>query len=156
VTANNLEGRPYNFSFNVITVSSVPAVSDAFAIPAGTVFLTARAMKRVESESELAGILAREIAHITSRHVAQRMMALQADDRAYHGVGGGVMGGAIGYGVGRPQQKKYSFLTPSEHEKSVADGMAQDYIEQAGFKNQKSSSRDFKTIRKRLVGKGKI
>ena len=41
---------------------------NAFACPGGTVFITRGLIAKTESEDELAGVLAHEIAHVTNRH----------------------------------------------------------------------------------------
>ena len=46
---------------------------NAFAAPGGYVFVTKGLIDRVEDESELAGILAHEIAHVVQRHHLQAM-----------------------------------------------------------------------------------
>ena len=49
---------------------------NAFAIPGGHIYLTTGLLRAAESEAEIAAVLAHEIAHVTSRHIAQRMTAL--------------------------------------------------------------------------------
>ncbi len=61
-------GRPdLLYSFAVIENDS----PNAFAGPGGYIFVTTGAMKMMESEAELAGVLAHEIAHVTERHMLQ-------------------------------------------------------------------------------------
>ena len=52
---------------------------NAFATPGGYVFITRGLMDRVKDESELAGILAHEISHVTARH---HLIALNSAARA--------------------------------------------------------------------------
>lgn len=54
---------PYTF-----TVLESPEVN-AFAAPGGYVFLTTGALALMEDESELAGVLAHEVAHVSERHL---------------------------------------------------------------------------------------
>lgn len=98
-TRNNLEGSPYNYNFTVIDVDQV----NAFALPAGTIFVTAPLIEMAESEAELAGVVGHEIGHVVARHTAERMdAARRAQGRSWiYGVGGGILGGVFGYGVGR-------------------------------------------------------
>lgn len=46
---------------------------NAFAAPGGYVFITTAALEQVKDESELAGILAHEIAHIEKRHYVKKV-----------------------------------------------------------------------------------
>lgn len=46
---------------------------NAFAVPGGYVFITTGALNQVKDESELAGILAHEIAHIEKRHYVKKV-----------------------------------------------------------------------------------
>lgn len=58
-------GRPdLPWSFGVIDTESI----NAFAMPGGSVIVSSGLIKRLASESELAGVLAHEVAHIVKRH----------------------------------------------------------------------------------------
>ncbi len=46
---------------------------NAFAAPGGYIFVTKGALKIMRDESELAGVLAHEIAHISQRHIAREI-----------------------------------------------------------------------------------
>lgn len=48
---------------------------NAFAIPGGGIYVYSGLLKAAESEAEVAGVLAHEIAHVTERHVAERLVA---------------------------------------------------------------------------------
>jgi len=99
VAANQLEGHPYHYTFTVVDVGYV----NAFALPAGTVFVTAPLIAMAENEAELAGVVGHEIGHIKARHTAERMeKAKKEQSKSWlYGVGGGIIGGALGYGAGR-------------------------------------------------------
>lgn len=99
VTANKLQNNPYNYNFTVVDVGYV----NAFALPAGTVFVTAPLIAMAETEAELAGVIGHEIGHIQARHTAERMdAAKKAEGKSWiYGAAGGVLGGALGYGLGR-------------------------------------------------------
>lgn len=99
VTANGLHQKPYVYNFAVVDVAYV----NAFALPAGTVFITAPLMEMAESEAELAGVIGHEIGHIQARHTAERMYAAEkAQGKSWiYAVGGGVLGAAAGFGLGR-------------------------------------------------------
>ncbi|MGE0634702.1 MAG: M48 family metalloprotease [Pseudobdellovibrionaceae bacterium] len=97
--ANNLEDHPYNYSFTLVSAGFV----NAFALPAGTVFVTAPLVAMAETEAELAGVVGHEIGHVQARHSAERMEAAQkAQSKSWlYAVGGGLLGAAAGYGVGK-------------------------------------------------------
>ena len=60
-----LSDRPdLKYSFRVVRSKEPKAV----AFPAGFIYVTTGLLKRIDSEGELAGVLAHEIAHISARH----------------------------------------------------------------------------------------
>lgn len=99
VAANSLEGNPYNYTFTAVDVGYV----NAFALPAGTIFVTAPLIAMADSEAELAGVIGHEVGHVKARHTAQRMdAARKAESKSWmYALGGGVIGGALGYGLGK-------------------------------------------------------
>ena len=96
--ANNLEGHPYNYSFTVVDVGYV----NAFALPAGTIFVTTPLLAMAESEAELAGVVGHEIGHVKARHTAERIEAQKKQTSSWvYALGGGILGGVAGYGLGK-------------------------------------------------------
>jgi beta-barrel assembly-enhancing protease len=64
-------GRPeLKFHFGILKDADV----NAFAAPGGYIFVTSGLVKAVRDESELAGILAHEIAHVNERHMADEIL----------------------------------------------------------------------------------
>lgn len=61
--------QPFKFGFYVIKEE----VYNAFASPAGQIFIYSGLLQAMSNEDELAGILAHEIGHVVSRHLAQRI-----------------------------------------------------------------------------------
>ena len=57
------------FRFGILQSDSI----NAYSTPGGYVFVTAGALKLVKDESELAAILAHEIAHVNARHIVKQM-----------------------------------------------------------------------------------
>jgi beta-barrel assembly-enhancing protease len=98
VKANNLEGNPYHYDFTVVDVESV----NAFALPAGKVFVTMPLIALASNEAELAGVIGHEIGHVIARHAAERMYAMEKDKNKtwLYAAGGGIVGAAAGYGLG--------------------------------------------------------
>lgn len=99
VAANKLRGNPYTYTFTVVDVTNV----NAFAMPAGSVFMTVPIIAMADSEAELAGVLGHEIGHVTARHTAERMyQEKQQKGKSYLlGGVGGLLGGAAGFFLGK-------------------------------------------------------
>ncbi len=108
VAKNNLGGNPYRYSFTVVDVNYV----NAFALPAGTIFVTTPLIAMADSEAELAGVVGHEIGHVKARHSAERMFAAKkAQNKSWlYALGGGIGGALLGYGIGKlacpPKDKK--------------------------------------------------
>lgn len=102
--ANGLEGNPYNYNFTLVGVKQV----NAFALPAGTIFVTAPLIAMAETEAELAGVVGHEIGHVKAKHAAQRMETQKRESgkSILYGAGGGILGGALGFGLGKLICKK--------------------------------------------------
>ena len=98
VRANKLEGNPYHYDFTVVDVAQV----NAFAMPAGKVFVTAPLIAMASNEAELAGVVSHEIGHVVARHAAERMyiMEKENDNTWLFAAGGAVIGAAAGIGIG--------------------------------------------------------
>lgn len=99
VAASNLEGKPYHYTFTVVDVDYV----NAFALPAGTIYVTKPLIEMTENEAELAGVVGHEIGHVMARHTAERMTKQKRDQKKniLQTIGGGLLGGAVGYGAGK-------------------------------------------------------
>lgn len=78
------------WTFGVVDTETV----NAFAMPGGTVLITYGLVKRLNSESELAGALAHEIAHVCYKH---QLKAIQSDknSQAFAELGKGLASEAI-------------------------------------------------------------
>lgn len=109
----------------------------AFGLPGGKVALTRALLARLFTEDQLAGVLAHEIAHVTSRHGARatkpeapdrRLLAGGADALAAFGAKGGE-GLAALCGIGaRPAVPRYS-----PEEEREADEVGMDLLAKAGY-----------------------
>jgi predicted Zn-dependent protease len=73
VRANKLDGNPYRYNFTVVDVPDI----NAFAMPAGTIFVTRPLIAAASIEAELAGVVSHEIGHVSRRHSAERMYAME-------------------------------------------------------------------------------
>jgi predicted Zn-dependent protease len=108
------------------------AVVNAFAVPGGYVYLTRGILSYINSEAELAGIVAHEIGHVTARHSAQQYTKAQLA-----GLGIGVasifsetlyqLAGLVQFGVG------VLFLKFSRDNEREADDLGVEYASRAGY-----------------------
>ena len=64
--ASDAAGQPYR-----VTLLDSPVVN-AFALPSGDIFMTRGLIALANDTSEIAAVMAHEIAHVTARHAAQR------------------------------------------------------------------------------------
>ncbi|MFT5451675.1 MAG: putative Zn-dependent protease [Enterobacterales bacterium] len=69
LVAANEDAKDRQFYFFVINDPSI----NAFAMPGGYIAVHSGLIQNAETESELAGVLAHEIAHVTQRHLARRI-----------------------------------------------------------------------------------
>lgn len=61
------------YFFGILNSDSV----NAFACPGGYIFVTKGALKRMESEAELGGVLGHEIAHVANKHILNAIRRAQ-------------------------------------------------------------------------------
>ncbi len=88
--------QPFRYYFYVIKDDSY----NAFATPAGHIFVHTGLLQTMDREEELAGILAHEIAHVHLRHISQKIdMAKKVGWAQLAGIAAGVLLGAAGGGA---------------------------------------------------------
>lgn len=112
-TYNN--ARVTNIGRRLASVSSMPNLpwrfrvidrneANAFALPGGYIYITSGMLRRMRNDSELAGILAHEITHVTLRHgtnQASRAMLAQMPLQVLSSrLGGGLSGTLAQLGIG--------------------------------------------------------
>lgn len=157
VKANGLEGNPYRYDFTVVDVTDI----NAFAMPAGKVFVTAPLIATASNEAELAGVVSHEVGHVVARHSAERMYAMEkAKNKTWlYAAGGAVVGAVVGYGIGAMLcadgdtacktkaallggavgggggllAQKYTFLVNSREDEMEADRLGFKYAVGAGY-----------------------
>lgn len=61
---------PWRFQFHLL---SDPKTINAFALPGGQIFITTGLLQLLQTEAQLAGVLAHEAGHVIQRHSAQQM-----------------------------------------------------------------------------------
>jgi predicted Zn-dependent protease len=64
----------YQFDFHVLADTST---INAFALPGGQIFITAGLLEIMETEGEVAGVLAHEIVHVVGRHSSEQIAKAQ-------------------------------------------------------------------------------
>lgn len=75
VVASSEAGEtPYQFEFNLLADDQT---INAFALPGGPVFVTNGLLSQLETEGQLAGVLAHEIGHVVARHSAEHIAKAQ-------------------------------------------------------------------------------
>ena len=88
-----LQDPIFNYRFHVINVDAY----NAFAIPAGYIFINSGLIAAMDNEEELAGILAHEIAHVNARHISQKIeRSKRLGWAAMAGMAAGVLVGMAG------------------------------------------------------------
>ena len=65
---------PWKFQFHLLADTDT---INAFALPGGQVFITMGLLNELQTEAELAGVLAHEMGHVIERHSAQQMATNQ-------------------------------------------------------------------------------
>ena len=129
--------QPFPYHFYVVKQD----VYNAFATPAGHVFIYSGLMAAMDNEDELAGILAHEISHVTCRHISQKIersklisiatLAGVAAGMLLGVAGGGQAAGALTMGsVAAGQSASLSFSRENEIQ---ADQVGMVYLTEAGY-----------------------
>ena len=65
---------PYEFAFHVLADDQT---INAFALPGGQIFITVGLLNIMETEGEVAGVLAHEIVHVVGRHSSEQIAKTQ-------------------------------------------------------------------------------
>ncbi len=119
------------------TVLDTPIVN-AFAVPGGYVYVTRGLLALADSEAEVAGVLAHEIAHITARHGAKRHTKGALADLGLAVLGAATNNRAVA-DLGRVGAHAVlsAYSRKEEHE---ADEIGVTYLSRAGFDPRAMSS----------------
>jgi beta-barrel assembly-enhancing protease len=102
---------------------------NAFAAPGGYIFVTRGALNLMESESELAGVLAHEVGHVNRRHVIEgiRKADFMHEVRDQAGISGATLDRAVGAG------SNVLFSGYSRQDEAEADSLGVLYAASAGY-----------------------
>lgn len=71
--ARRVDPRGLDYTFYVVNAKGV----NAFAVPGGYIYVNRGLIERAANESELAGVLAHEIAHVVERHSVEQLQKAQ-------------------------------------------------------------------------------
>jgi predicted Zn-dependent protease len=134
--ANNGE---FNFNFFIVKDDRI----NAFALPGGYIGVNAGLVLASETESELAGVLAHEISHVTQRHIARAAYDNQRNSivslaamlaalvlGAASDMSSDAMTGIVTASQALAQQRQINFTRSNEHE---ADRVGIELLAGAGF-----------------------
>jgi predicted Zn-dependent protease len=132
--------QPFTYHFYVVKQD----VYNAFAIPGGHIFMYTGLMAAMDSEEELAGILAHEISHVFCRHIAQKIEKSKKINMAtLAGVAAGILLGAAGGGdvasaltLGSMAAGQSAALANSRADEIQADQVGLEYLTQAGYSGE--------------------
>lgn len=116
-------------------------VYNAFAAPAGHVFINSGLLAAMDSEEELAGILGHEIAHVEARHISQKIeRSSKINMLTLAGMAAGIFLGAGGaetaaqaLSIGSVAAGQSLSLAYSRQDEMQADQLGLKYIAAAGY-----------------------
>lgn len=129
-----VEGGPVGgFTFFVVRDRRI----NAFAAPGGYIGINSGLWLRAETEAQLAGVMAHEIAHVTQRHIARRYAKTSRDQYKTIAavIAGLLLGGqagqaAIAAGVASDVQRQINYTRANEYE---ADRIGLRLLVEAGY-----------------------
>lgn len=127
--------QPFNFTTSVLLHNSL----NAFASPGGYLFVHTGLIMQLEHESELAGVMAHELAHATQRHIASRIEKSQTMSivTMLGVLAGALMGSGDGTGAvmaGSIAANQAMMLNYSRIDETEADEIGLQYLIKAGFR----------------------
>jgi predicted Zn-dependent protease len=124
---------------------------DAMSAPGGYVFVTLGLLQGVENEAELAGVLAHEIAHVTSKHALTRYNQVKVNQCRGNKVLSGV--GQLAQTAGSPLLGAVSSVTGTldlDHNVDLLGGLTDglmDYLVAKGYGNEDEFAADEQAVR---------
>jgi beta-barrel assembly-enhancing protease len=132
-----LPPQPFKYRFYVIKED----VYNAFATPAGHIFVYTGLLDAMEEEEELAGILGHEIAHVYCRHISQKIERSKRIGMAtLAGIAAGILMGLGGAGeagsavtMGSMAAGQSAELSYSRENETQADQVGLKFITEAGY-----------------------
>lgn len=135
-----LPPQPFTYRFYVIKDD----VYNAFATPAGHIFINSGLLEAMENEEELAGIIAHEIAHVVCRHISQKIeRSKKIGIATLAGIAAGIFLGAGGAATaanavtfGSIAAGQSIALVYSREDETQADQIGLDILARAGYNSK--------------------
>ncbi|MBW2443141.1 MAG: M48 family metalloprotease [Deltaproteobacteria bacterium] len=132
-----LPQQPFKYQFHVIKAD----IYNAFATPAGHIFIYTGLLNAMKDEEELAGILGHEIAHVYCRHISQKIERSKKIGMAtLAGVAAGVLMGIGGAGeaagavtMGSMAAGQTAELAYSRENEMQADQLGVEFLTKADY-----------------------
>lgn len=129
--------QPFVYRFHMVNNESY----NAFAGPGGHIFIHSGLFEAMESEEELAGILAHEISHVICRHLSDRLeRSKKIEIATLAGIAAGILLGAKGseaasgaLTIGSAAAGQSLSLAYSREDEMQADQIGLDYLKKAGY-----------------------
>jgi predicted Zn-dependent protease len=132
--------QPFAYHFYVVKED----VYNAFATPAGHIFIYSGLIAAMENEDELAGILGHEIAHVYCRHISQKIERSKKVNMAtLAGIAAGIFLGVAGAGeaagaltMGSMAAGQSAMLAYSRQDEVQADQIGLQYLVDSGYSGE--------------------
>ena len=129
--------QPFKYHFYVIKDDAF----NAFATPAGHIFIHSGLMAAMDDEEELAGIIGHEISHVYCRHISQKIeRSKKLNIATMAGLAAGILAGVAGAGeaagaltMGTMAAGQTAALAYSREDEVQADQIGLQYTEKAGY-----------------------
>jgi predicted Zn-dependent protease len=125
------------FDYHFLVIRSLAV--NAFATPGGYIYVNSGLISLVEKESQLAGVLAHEMGHVQSRHIADMINKSQKISiaslaavlaGAFLGGGGDLTAGIAGFSMATATSLSLKYSREHEEE---ADRKGMDYLTRGGY-----------------------
>ena len=135
--ADSQPGKLFNYHFYVVQDDSF----NAFASPSGHIFVHTGLIEQVESEEELAGILAHEISHVSCRHISENIeRSTRLGMMSLAGLAASILLGLGGAGdaatavmTGTMATQESTSLAYSREFERQADRVAMEHLSRCGY-----------------------
>jgi beta-barrel assembly-enhancing protease len=134
---SEMQPQPFAYRFYIIDQE----IYNAFAGPGGNIFINSGLIEAMDSEDELAGILAHEITHVAARHISQKIdRSSKIGLATLAGIVAGILLGVAGAGaaanavsVGSMAAGQSAALSYSRQDEMQADELGIRYLTDAGY-----------------------
>jgi predicted Zn-dependent protease len=129
--AGQARGTRYPYSFSIANYREI----NAFALPGGPIWVNRGAIEAAKNESQLAGVVAHEIAHIAQRHSARQLSNAMVTNLGLTLLGAllGNSGGANAANIAARYVASGAFLKFSRDDEREADRVGAAIMARAGW-----------------------